>query len=153
MNLIYPCFERIDAFGDAVLECLQPHITTQGSPERAKIEMHAVLLDMLAQSLVNRTPFPYPDKTLTADGQRVAVELSMVETLKVFLNNAMIETDTSVPRLAERLGISAADAEALVDPSAKPFVEKLGLPFASPNLEPYVRAIEATGKALKLTLV
>lgn len=153
MNIIYPCFEREDAYGAAVLECLQPHITTSGTPERARAEMHAVLIDMLAQSLANRTPFPLPDRSLFADGSRVSIAFSMVETMKVFLINAMIETDTTVPRLAQRLGISEIAAERLVDPTAKPFADKLGLPFLAPNLEPYVRAISATGKRVKLTLV
>ena len=135
MKLTYPCFLTRGENSDYILECVTPSIFTFGKTlEAASKDMHTILLDLVSEALENKEPFPYPDNEATAEGERVGVSLTPIESIKVMLINAMIETKTRQVDIAEE-------------------VTRIINPRYRTKLDTLDRAIEATGKHLQVSFV
>lgn len=76
---------------------------------------------------------------MEAEEGDVCAQLSPIETLKVFLINAMIETHTRPVDIAERLGITRQEVTRITNPKYRT------------KLDTIDRAIEATGKRLRFS--
>lgn len=98
--------------------------------------MHSLLLDLLVQAYADKRVFPMP---MEAEEGDVCAQLSPIETLKVFLINAMIETHTRPVDIAERLGITRQEVTRITNPKYRT------------KLDTIDRAIEATGKRLRFS--
>ena len=142
MKLTYPCFLTRGENSDYILECVTPSIFTFGKTlEAASKDMHTILLDLVSEALENKEPFPYPDNEATAEGERVGVSLTPIESIKVMLINAMIETKTRQVDIAEKLGIPRQEVTRIINPRYRTKLDTLN------------RAIEATGKHLQVSFV
>lgn len=138
MRLVYPCEKSIDPeSGQVILECKNPSAFAFGQTlQEAQDEMHSLLLDLLVDAYAEKTLFPMPDDDA---GFGVTVSLSPVETLKVFLINAMVETHTRPVDIAERMGITRQEVTRITNPRYKTKLDTLD------------QAIEATGKRLRVS--
>ena len=140
MKLTYPCFLTRGENSDYILECVTPSIFTFGKTlEAASKDMHTILLDLVSEALENKEPFPYPDNEATAEGERVGVSLTPIESIKLI--NAMIETKTRQVDIAEKLGIPRQEVTRIINPRYRTKLDTLD------------RAIEATGKHLQVSFV
>ena len=141
MKLKYPCYLTKGDNGDVILECFAPSITTFGTLEEAVADMHSIMMDLLGEAFEMREPFPLPETDGSHEGERIEVTLTATETLKIYLINAMIETGMRPIDLAERLNIARQEVTRIINPRYRTGLETLD------------RAIEATGKHVKLTIV
>lgn len=140
MRLVYSCEKSINPeSGQVILECKSPSAFAFGQTlQEAQAEMHNLLLDLLIDAYSDKTLFPIPDDDASCG---VTVSLSPIETLKVFLINAMIETHTRPIDIAERMGISRQEVTRITNPRYKTKLDTLD------------QAIEATGKRLRVSFV
>lgn len=138
MRLFYPCEKSVDSeSGQVVLECKSPSAFAFGQTlKEAQDEMHGLLLDLLVDAYADKKPFPMPEDVNTCE---VSVSLSPIETLKVFLINAMIETHTRPVDIADRMGITRQEVTRITNPRYKTKLDTLD------------RAIEVTGKRLRVS--
>ena len=142
MKFTYPCFLTRGENGDYILECVTPSIFTFGKTlEAASKDMHTILLDLVSEALDEKLPFPYPDNESTAAGEKIGVSLTPIESIKVLLINAMIETKTRQVDIAEKLGIPRQEVTRIVNPRYRAKLDTLD------------RAVEATGKHLQVFFI
>ncbi len=133
MRLAYFCEKTIDPeSGQVILECTNPSAFAFGeTQQKAEMEMHSLLLDLVSDYFSEKKLFPMPED---AEGENVPVYLTPIETLKVFLLNAMVETHTRPVDIAQRLGITRQEVTRITNPRYKTKLDTLD------------RAIESTGK-------
>lgn len=121
------------------MECDAPSAVASGNTlDEACEEMHSLLLDLLGDSLRDHSPFPYASGTKPSN-TNATVSFTPVQSLKVFLVNAMIETGSRPIDIAQKLGIPRQGMTRILNPRYQT------------NLDTLDKAIEATGKHLRVS--